>query len=58
MTYHCEDEREEIDRDRVKVAAILDAVRFSVFKERVSEDVHDNTIFTEACDLRLVLRLC
>ena len=58
MTYHCKDECEEIDRDRVEVAAILDTIRFSVFKERVSKDVHDNTIFTEAYNLHLVLRLC
>jgi hypothetical protein len=55
--YHREDKSEQMDRDRVEIAAVLDTIRLVVFKKRFSENVDDHTMFAEACNLLLVLRL-
>lgn len=56
-TYHRKHERKKVDRYRVEVATVLDAIRFALFEKRVSEDVNNNTVFTEARNLFLVLGL-
>ena len=55
-TYHGKDECKQICGYWVEVAVELDAIRLAVFKQRISEDVNNDMMFTKACNLLLVLR--
>ena len=55
-TYHGKDKCKQICGYWVEVAVKLDAIRLAVFKQRILEDVSNDMMFTEACNLLLVLR--
>ena len=57
MTYHHKDEREQIDRYRVKVSAILDTIRSGIFEKHILENVDNDRVFTKTRDLFVVLKL-
>ncbi len=57
-TYHHKDKHKQVDRDRVEVVFVLNAIRFVVFEKSVLKDVNNDAVFTKAHNLLSVLTLC